>query len=100
MIFEVACQCLLPALLTLSISAAVTRAIVINPTYAVRYVVMIGLMAVLHCLYAMWRNRDVRFLAFIAYGFLHAALLIPIRLRAVGTLTDNSWGTRQAVSRG
>ena len=30
------------------------------------------------------------------YGFLHAGLLIPVRVRALSTLTDNRWGTRLA----
>ena len=28
---------------------------------------------------------------------LHAALLVPLRMRALTTLTDNSWGTRTSV---
>ena len=51
-------------------------------------------MAVAHCLYGMYRTRDWRFLQFVAYGFVHAALLVPVRLRALSTLTDNRWGTR------
>jgi hypothetical protein len=31
------------------------------------------------------------------YGFLHVALLVPMRMRAVLTLTDNRWGTRRTV---
>ena len=51
-------------------------------------------MAVLHCLYGLVRTRDWRFLTLIGYGFLHAALLIPVRIRALATLTDSGWGTR------
>ncbi len=51
-------------------------------------------MAVLHCAFGLVRTRDWRFLLFIVYGFLHALLLIPVRIRALLSLNDNSWGTR------
>jgi hypothetical protein len=35
---------------------------------------------------------------FVLYGFLHAAVLIPLRLRALSSLTDNAWGTRGAAA--
>ena len=45
------------------------------------------------------RTRRLSFLLFVLYGFIHAALLVPLRIRALSTLTDNSWGTRAAVQR-
>jgi hypothetical protein len=56
-------------------------------------VVIIGV-ALLHCTYALWRTQDPRFLLFVVYGFIHAGLLIPLRLRALTTLPNNAWGTR------
>jgi hypothetical protein len=35
---------------------------------------------------------------FLLYGFIHVFLLIPVRIRALLTLTDNRWGTRTAVA--
>jgi hypothetical protein len=54
-------------------------------------------MALVRCSYAIYRTRRPSFLLFVLYGFLHAALLIPLRIRALTTLTDNRWGTRTAV---
>ncbi len=34
-----------------------------------------------------------------AYGFLHAGLLVPVRVRALLTLDDNAWGTRTGPAR-
>jgi hyaluronan synthase/N-acetylglucosaminyltransferase len=54
-------------------------------------------MALIRSSYALYRTRDVRFLLFVVYGFLHVALLVPMRMRALVTLTDNRWGTRTTV---
>ena len=51
-------------------------------------------MSLLHCAYGLVRTRDPRFLLFTVYGFLHAALLIPVRMKALSSLTNSSWGTR------
>ena len=48
----------------------------------------------MRCAYAIYRTRKPSFALFILYGFVHAALLIPIRIRALMTLSDNRWGTR------
>jgi hyaluronan synthase/N-acetylglucosaminyltransferase len=93
---EVFIQALLPLLLTIAVTATIVRAIVYGPEVLVLYFTVIAIMAVLHCLYALYRTRNPKFFFFVLYGFLHAALLIPVRLRALGSLTDNRWGTRTA----
>jgi hyaluronan synthase/N-acetylglucosaminyltransferase len=98
MAVEVGVQALLPFLLTLAVAATVGRAVVEGPEVLGRYALLVTLMAVLHCLYALVRTRDPRFLLFVAYGFLHAGLLIPVRIRALLTLDDNAWGTRTEVA--
>jgi hyaluronan synthase len=94
LIFDVLTQTLLPLLLTAAVVSAVASAILVSPVNLLRYVAAITLMAMLHVGYAVWRTRDPRFALFVSYGFLHAALLIPLRVRALSTLTDNRWGTR------
>jgi chitooligosaccharide synthase NodC len=94
MAVEVGVQALLPFLLVLALCATLGRSLVEGPEVLVRYAVVVVVMAVLHCAYALVRTRDPRFLLFVAYGFLHAALLVPVRLRALLTLDDNAWGTR------
>ena len=44
-------------------------------------------------------DRRPPLLLFLLYGFIHVFLLIPVRIRALLTLTDNRWGTRTAVQR-
>jgi hyaluronan synthase/N-acetylglucosaminyltransferase len=56
-------------------------------------------MALIRCSYALYRTRNPAFLLFVLYGFLHVALLVPTRMRALMTLTDNRWGTRTSVQR-
>ncbi|GAB7046492.1 glycosyltransferase family 2 protein [Catenuloplanes indicus] len=54
--------------------------------------------AVAYCGYGVWRTRDLRFTRFALYGVLHAALLIPNRLWALLTITDDRWGRRGAAA--
>jgi len=99
MVFEVIVQTLLPLLLTLAIATSILFAILVNPAHLVHYALAITVMALVRCCYAIYRTRRVSFLLFVLYGFIHAALLVPLRMRALTTLTDNSWGTRTAVQR-
>jgi chitooligosaccharide synthase NodC len=99
MAVEVGVQALLPFLLVLAMLATVGRSLVDGPQVLVRYAVVVAVMAVLHCLFALVRTRDPRFLLFVVYGFLHAALLVPVRVKALLTLDDNAWGTRTGVAR-
>ena len=91
-------QTLLPLLLTVAVAATFVRSVVYGPEVLAWYAVLIIGMALLHCLYAVYRLRSARPLMFVMYGFVHAALLIPLRLRALGSLTDNTWGTRGATA--
>jgi hyaluronan synthase/N-acetylglucosaminyltransferase len=97
MVFEVVVQTLLPLLLTLAIASSVLFAALFGPHHLVRYALAVAGMALVRCSYAIYRTRRLSFALFVLYGFLHAALLVPLRLRALTTLTDNRWGTRTAV---
>lgn len=99
MVFELVVQTVLPLLLTLAITSSLLFAILVNPWRLVHYVAAITVMALIRCCYAIYRTRRLSFLLFVLYGFIHAALLVPLRIRALSTLTDNSWGTRAAVQR-
>jgi chitooligosaccharide synthase NodC len=98
MAVEVGLQALLPFLLTAAVLATAVRSVLEGPHVLVRYGLVIAVMAVLHCVFALVRTRDPRFLLFLVYGFLHAALLIPVRIRALLTLSDGAWGTREGVA--
>jgi hyaluronan synthase/N-acetylglucosaminyltransferase len=69
-------------------------ALIEAPQRLLHYVVVIAGMAILRCTYAIYRTRNLSFLLFVFYGFLHLGLLVPLRIRALVTLNDNSWGTR------
>jgi hyaluronan synthase len=97
MVFDVVVQTLLPLLLTLAIASSLAFAILFDPTRILHYAAAITVMALIRCSYAIYRTRRPSFVLFVLYGFLHAALLIPLRIRALTTLTDNRWGTRTAV---
>jgi hyaluronan synthase len=97
MVFDVVVQTLLPLLLTLAIASSVVFALLFDPSHVLRYVAAIAIMALVRCSYAIYRTRRASFVLFVLYGFLHAGLLIPLRIRALTTLTDNRWGTRTAV---
>jgi chitooligosaccharide synthase NodC len=99
MVFELLVQTMLPLLLTLAITTSILFAIFVSPWRLLHYIVAITVMALVRCCYAMYRTRRISFLLFVLYGFIHAVLLVPLRIRALSTLTDNSWGTRAAVQR-
>ena len=95
--FDVVAQMLLPFLLTVAITSATFTAILVDPIRGAHYAGTIVVMSLLRIAYAIFRTRNSRFLLFTLYGFLHAGVLMPVRLRALATLTDNRWGTRAAT---
>jgi hyaluronan synthase len=97
MVFELIIQTVLPLLLTLAIASSLLFAILVDPHHLFRYAATITVMAAIRTTYAIYRTRRLSFLLFVFYGFIHAILLIPLRLRALTTLNDNSWGTRAAT---
>jgi hyaluronan synthase len=99
MIFEVFVQTALPLLLTLALVTAFLMGVIEDPARLMHYAAVIVGMAMLRCSYAIYRTRRLSFLLFILYGFLHVALLIPTRMRALVTLGDNRWGTRAVAHR-
>ena len=96
-VFEVIVQTALPLLLTLAVGTAMVAAVFSEPGRLVHYLEMIVVMAALRCSYAIYRTKKLSFLLFILYGFVHVVLLIPTRIRALLTLSDNRWGTRTAA---
>jgi hyaluronan synthase len=97
MVFEVVVQTALPLLLTLAVTTAFAYAAIEAPRRLLHYALVVAVMAILRCGYAIYRTRRPSFLLFVLYGFLHLGLLVPLRIRALLTLTDNRWGTRTAV---
>jgi chitooligosaccharide synthase NodC len=94
MTFDLFTQMALPFLLTVAIASATLTALLVEPAQGVYYLTTIIAMSLVRVGYAVARTHDPRFFLFLLYGILHAVLLVPVRLRALATLTDNAWGTR------
>jgi len=50
--------------------------------------------ALLRCVYCLYRERSPWSLIFIFYGVVHIFLLLPVRIAALMTLRQTQWGTR------
>lgn len=59
------------------------------------YLILLVVMASIRSLYGLLRTFNPNFLLFIIYGFIHVLILMPIRFKALLTLNNNGWGTRQ-----
>jgi N-acetylglucosaminyltransferase len=91
-------QTFAPALLALSLLLLLLRTIVSGSGGLVWYCAAMLAVALGYCAYGAWRNRDLRFLYFALYGAMHLCLLVPVRIRALFTLTDDRWGKRGVSS--
>jgi N-acetylglucosaminyltransferase len=91
---DVAARFLLPLLLPIALLVAVGGAMA-NSGTLVRDVVLLGVMAASHLAVVIWQTRDPRFC--VLYGLLYVSLLIPIRLYALVTTKNSSWGTRRLL---
>jgi hyaluronan synthase len=58
------------------------------------YLTLLVVMASLRAVYGFLRTFNPAFFLFVLYGFIHVLILMPIRLKALLTLGDNGWGTR------
>jgi len=67
-----------------------------NPSLALHYLAIVGAIGFVRGAYGMLRTRSAGFMLFMLYGFMHVLLLIPVRLFALATMRNASWGTRGA----
>jgi hyaluronan synthase len=65
-----------------------------NILVLVYYVFLIIIMASIRGFYGVLRTFNPKFILFGLYGFVHLFVLLPIRLRALLTLSNTSWLTR------
>jgi hyaluronan synthase len=70
-----------------------------NITLLFSYITIIFIMALFRSLYAIFRTGNLSFILFSIYGFIHILFLMPIRLKALFTLNDTNWGTRDKNSK-
>jgi hyaluronan synthase len=93
--FDVACQVAMPMILPFTASTALILGVIANPAYLIRYLALIAAVGAIRATYGAIRHRDFGFYLFVLYGFVSAFVLMPIRFRALWTLTDARWGTRE-----
>ena len=87
-----------PVLLTLSLLLLLLRTVISGTGGLVWYGAAMLAVALGYCAYGAWRNRDLRFLGFALYGAMHLCLLVPVRIRALCSLSDDRWGDRGVSS--
>ena len=90
---ELALQTLLPFMLIGALVSVAWRS-VSDPAVAAVYASIVVGIALLRCSYGVLRTRNLRFLLFTLYGFIHVGLLLPVRLYALSTMGRTHWGTR------
>jgi N-acetylglucosaminyltransferase len=91
---DVAARILLPLLLPIALLVLIGGAMAGSGTL-LRDVLLLASMAASHLAVLLWQTRDPRFC--VLYGLLYVSLLIPIRLYALVTTKNSSWGTRRLL---
>jgi N-acetylglucosaminyltransferase len=91
-------QIFAPAWLALSVLLLLLHSILAGTGGLAWYGIGAAAVALAYCVYGVCRTRDLRFLSFALYGLLHLGLLVPVRIRALFTLTDDRWGARGVTS--
>ena len=95
LVLDAVVQILAPALLAATVVLLAVRGLD-GFTY---YGIGLALVALGHCAYGVWRTRSPAFLGFLLYGAMHVVLLIPVRVHALLTLSDDRWGQRATAPR-
>ena len=94
LVLDAVVQILAPALLAATVVLMALHAVFEGVTGLAYYGIGLALIALGHCAYGVWRTRSPGFLGFALYGLMHVVLLIPVRVHALLTLSDDRWGQR------
>jgi len=94
MIYDLIIQSFMPLLLLGSLAYMVYRIVFESEIYLITYLCTLIGVALLRSTYAIAMTRDVNFLYFPLYAFIHLFLLIPLRVYALFTISGKGWGTR------
>lgn len=95
---DVLAQTVNPILLGFSVLCAAISTIATGAPPAPWYLATVALLGLLHCGYGVWRTRDLRFIVFLLYGFVHVGLTLSVRWYALCTLRNSRWGARAGQS--
>ena len=95
MIYDLTMQLVLPFMLLTALIAMIYQTIAFDSlSYLWKYGLVLIFIAVLRASYGIYRTRNVGFLLFVLYGFMHVFILIPTRMYALLTINKIKWGTR------
>ena len=95
MMYDLVMQFILPFMLVVSLIAMAVQTILYqNFGHLYQYLIILILIAIFRSLYGIYRTKDVGFLLFVIYGFMHVLILLPVRFYALFTLKSTKWGTR------
>lgn len=86
-------QTIMPFALVFALGATVYAAVV-DPTAIVRYLGVVATIGLARAAYGVARTKQLGFLLFVCYGFIHVFVLMPVRLFALATMRQGHWGTR------
>jgi cellulose synthase/poly-beta-1,6-N-acetylglucosamine synthase-like glycosyltransferase/uncharacterized protein YjiS (DUF1127 family) len=95
MTFDIIYQATFPFFL--GINVVIILYLALNGTEA-PFLLWIGLLiffGLIRAVYGVVFTRDLRFLQFTGYGFLYMAILLPLKVYALATLWNPTWGTKQ-----
>jgi cellulose synthase/poly-beta-1,6-N-acetylglucosamine synthase-like glycosyltransferase len=92
--FDLLLQIILPFMLMTALVAVAYHAVAVDANVLWHWAAVLAGIALLRCAYGFARTRERSFLVFVLYGFVHVAVLIPVRLYALATLRRNHWGSR------
>ena len=96
LVFDAFIQVFAPALLGLTALFLVLDGIAAGPGAVAGYLAGLAVVAAGYCAYGVYSTRKARFALFALYGALHVGLLIPNRVWAMLTISDDRWGRRGA----
>ncbi|MGO2243868.1 MAG: nucleotide sugar dehydrogenase [Pseudolactococcus laudensis] len=95
MIYDLVMEFILPFMLVVSLVAMIGQTILYQDFgHLYQYLIVLVLIAIFRSLYGIYRTKDIGFLLFVVYGFMHVLLLLPVRFYALLTLKSTKWGTR------
>lgn len=97
MAVDLALQTVLPFLLIVALAWTVRSAIVDGAHHLADYALLLAAVSALRAGYGMLRTRTLGYAAFVCYGVIHVALLMPVRFAALATMRSTGWGTRKSA---
>lgn len=94
MIYDMLMQLILPYMSLLASALIIYMALFMEIKIALIFMLILFLISTLRLIYGVYRTRDLGFIIFITYSFIHVVFLMPSRFYALFTLKENGWSTR------